>query len=96
VSKTQTYGREFAELCKSCKNIQKCSPYGYVCPALRTLWGQSQKTVDEAKQKFIVLRRVFALWKASKYSDRDLLYFLAGWCQFAPQEEDAELLTTLG
>lgn len=34
---------ELVNLCRQCKNIEKCSPRGYVCPALRELWNRADK-----------------------------------------------------
>jgi len=37
-------GKELAELCKGCENINECSPRGYVCPALQKLWRLFENT----------------------------------------------------
>lgn len=38
---------EFVELCQKCKNLDVCSPRGYVCPALAKLWyGEEVKVED--------------------------------------------------
>jgi len=49
----------------------------------------------EAKRRFVILRRLFRLYKEGKYSDSELLHFLAGWCHFAPRGEEAKLLESL-
>jgi len=86
-------GREMAEICKTCDNIDKCSPRGYICPALQILWSRGlEEHPEETKRKFLCLRRVFTLWKEGKYTDSELLHFLAGWCHFAPQGEEVKLL----
>lgn len=47
---------------------------------------------QKAKDKFLILRRVFLLNKQGTYTDTAVLHFLAGWCQFAPEGEEIELL----
>lgn len=46
----------------------------------------------EAKTRFLMLRRVFRLNKDGMYTDSQLLHYLAGWCQFAPENEEVKLL----
>lgn len=54
---------------------------------------QIKQTHDEAKSRFLMLRRVFLLNKDGTYTDSQVLHFLAGYCQFAPAtEEEAKLL----
>ena len=55
----------------------------------------AKKAQEEAKRKFMTLRRIFILHKEEIYSDSELLHFLAGWCQFAPQGKEVKLLETL-
>jgi len=47
---------------------------------------------EEAKRRFLILRRVFMLYNKGKYSNSEVLNFIAGWCHFAPQGEEEEKL----
>jgi len=47
---------------------------------------------EEAKRRFLILRRVFRLYDEGKYSNSEVLNFIAGWCHFAPQGEEEEKL----
>ena len=47
---------------------------------------------EEAKDKFLILRRVFLFNKEGKYTDTEVLHFLAGWCHYAPEGEEVKLL----
>jgi len=71
-------------------------------PGIRSLSGFCEKALnhlfnpgpspEEAKERFIVLRRVFILYKTGQYSDSEVLHFIAGWCHFAPQGDEEEKL----
>lgn len=54
-----------------------------------------RKAAEEAKQKFMTLRRIVRLNRAGTYSDSELLHFLAGWCHFAPRGKEVKLLESL-
>jgi len=41
--KLPSIGKELAEVCKTCENVDKCSPRGYVCPALEKLWKEMEQ-----------------------------------------------------
>ena len=54
-----------------------------------------RKAAEEAKRRFMILRRIVRLNRAGTYSDSELLHFLAGWCHFAPRGKEVKLLQSL-
>lgn len=46
---------------------------------------------EVAKQRFLTLRRVLSAYKEGQYTDENVLYFFAGFCDYIPKEEDLKL-----
>lgn len=71
----------------------ECGAKTYTCSRCKVMW--SIPETKDAKRKFLVLRRVLILHKEGKYTESQLLHFMAGYCHFAPKEEDVKLLEEL-
>jgi len=46
------------------------------------------KEQEEAKETFLVLKRVLRFYKEGQYNDENVLNFFAGLCGYVPKQED--------